>query len=161
MRIGVVADTHSREIPQQLLKDFQNVDFIIHAGDFCSVNDLNVFKKIGEVKAVYGNMDEAPLRKMLPEREIIEIDGFRIGLYHGEGPPKKVIDYVREAFEGKKLDAVVFGHSHIAMNEKINGTLYFNPGSPNDTITAPFCSYGILEIKKGALVGIIIKIKDK
>ena len=46
------------------------------------------------------------------------------------------------------------------MNEKINGILYFNPGSPTDLVIAPYRSYGILEIKDNDVVGKIIKLKD-
>jgi putative phosphoesterase len=63
MKIGVVSDTHSRKIPLQLLDELKAVDFIIHAGDFCSVNDLQIFKRLKEVKAVYGNMDEPEVKK--------------------------------------------------------------------------------------------------
>lgn len=159
MKIGVVADTHSRPIPPQLIAELKNVDLIIHAGDFCTQKDYHFFSSLKAVKAVWGNMDEPALRKSLPRREIIDIDGVRVGIYHGEGPAVKVLDYVQGEFGDENLQAVVFGHSHQAYNEVIGTTLYFNPGSPNDTILAPFCSYGILEIKKGKISGKIIKLK--
>jgi putative phosphoesterase len=160
MKIGVVADTHSLPIPTQLISDFKSVNFIIHAGDFCAQREYDLFCKIKEVKAVWGNMDAPKLKKFFPRREIIDVDGVRIGVYHGEGPAAKTLDYVINEFKGEDLQAVIFGHSHHAFNEVINGVLYFNPGSPNDTVVAPFCSYGILEVKNKRITGKIIKVKS-
>ena len=159
MRIGIVSDTHSRPLPQQLVKDFQSVDFIIHAGDFCEVADYETVKKIKEVKAVYGNMDSLEMRKILPRKQIFPCGKFMIGVFRGEGPAHTVLEKVRGEFEKDKVDAVVFGHSHEAMNEKINSVLFFNPGSPND-VCASYCSYGILEVSEKEIQGKIIKVKE-
>ena len=53
---------------------------------------------------------------------------------------------------------VVFGHSHHVVNEKVDGVLYLNPGSPNDMVTAPFCSYMILELTDKIKVD-VVKVK--
>ena len=161
MKIGVVSDTHSKKIPAQLLEELRSVDYIIHAGDFCSLKDFEVFNKIKEVKAVYGNMDEPLLKKKLPEQQIFKLEGLQFGLYHGDGPADKVVGSVQSKFKGKQLDVIIFGHSHQPYNEKKGGTLFFNPGSPNDTLFAPYLSYGILEVNKGSVSGKIVKIGEK
>jgi uncharacterized protein len=158
MRIGVLSDTHSKPLPRQLIKDFQGVDFIIHAGDFCDVEDYEGIKKIKDIKAVYGNMDSLKLRKQLPRKQIFSCEKILVGVFHGEGPAATVLEKVRSEFEKDKVDAVIFGHSHQPMNEKINGVLYFNPGSPNDDIFAPYCSYGILDVAANQIQGTIIKV---
>ena len=160
MKIGVVSDTHSRKVPQQLLNDFKKVDVIVHAGDFCSLQDLKIFSQMKEVRAVYGNMDEFEIRRMLPKCQIFQCGEFSIGLTHGEGPAQEVFDCVRNEFKQQKVDVVIFGHSHQRLNKKIDDILYFNPGSPNDTIFAPYCSYGILELEAGKINAKIIKVKD-
>lgn len=159
MKIGVVADTHSRPIPKQLLRDFKAMDLIVHAGDFCTLEDLKIFEQMKNLKAVFGNMDDPEVRKKLPEHMIFDCDSLRIGVYHGEGPAPKVIEFAKEKFKCDKVHCVIFGHTHRALNKMIDGVLYFNPGSPNDIISAPYCSYGILEIKDGKLNGKIIKVK--
>lgn len=161
MKIGVVADTHSKEVPKEVLSAFKEVDFIIHAGDFCTADDLKVFTGINTVKAVYGNMDESALCKNLPERLIFEYEGLKFGVYHGTGPAKRVLEFVQQEFKKDKLDVIVFGHSHCPINQKIGNVLYFNPGSPNDTVVAPYCSYGILEINDKKVTGKIIKLDAK
>jgi putative phosphoesterase len=158
MKIGVVSDTHSYTIPQQLLDDFKRVDLIIHAGDFCTMKDLKIFKKIQIVRAVFGNMDGLELRQVLPEREVFEAGGITVGLCHGHGSPQHVLEHVRKEFKKEKPDIVIFGHSHQPMNETIDHVLYFNPGSPTDVVRAPYCSYGILEISNGKVSGKIIKV---
>ncbi len=159
MRIGVLADTHSLNIPLEVLEDFKKTDLIIHAGDFCSLQDLELLRRIKEVKGVYGNMDGADIRRILPRRKIFNLEGVTIGLCHGEGSPKRSWEVVQGEFKGDNVQAVVFGHSHQPFNEVMDGILYFNPGSPNDLVRAPFCSYGILEVKSGCIKGEIIKLK--
>ena len=73
MKIGVVSDTHSHDLPKQMMDDFKDVDLIVHAGDFCSGGDLKTFKKINDFRAVFGNMDGLELRQALPERDIFEV----------------------------------------------------------------------------------------
>jgi putative phosphoesterase len=158
MRIGVISDTHSQPIPPAVFKDFQKVDLIIHAGDFCSKEDFDLFSKIKDVKAVFGNMDDKSITGKLPSKEIVECEGVRIGITHGSGAREKVLEGVKKVFVKDNVRAVVFGHSHKALNETIDGVLYFNPGSPNDDVCALFCSYGILEVSKGKIKGKIIKV---
>ncbi len=160
MKIGVISDTHSHDVSQQLLDDFKSVDLIVHAGDFCSREDLENFKKVKNVRAVYGNMDGHELRQILPERDIFQADGMTIGLWHGRGAAEKTLNLVKEEFEKDKVDVVIFGHSHQPTNEVIDNVLYFNPGSPTDIVRSPYPSYGILEIDDGKVSGKIIRIKE-
>ncbi len=159
MKIGIVSDTHSQALPKQMLDDFKKVDFIVHAGDFCTVQDLDKFAKLKEVKAVYGNMDDLNIRKKFPHRQIFPCGKFFIGIFHGRGPPKILLEVVEAEFKNEKVDVIIFGHSHQPLNETIDGVLYFNPGSPNDFVSAPYRSYGILEVTDDKIVGKIIKVK--
>jgi len=158
MKIGVTADTHSQALPRQMLEDFKKVDLIIHAGDFCSMDVWEVLKKIKEVKGVYGNMDEPPVHKLLPRKQVIGCGNFSIGLFHGKGAAKNVLEVVQNEFKSTKVDCVIFGHSHQPLNEMIDHVLYFNPGSPTDLVVAPYRSYGLLDIDKN-IQAKIIKVK--
>jgi putative phosphoesterase len=151
MRIGVIADTHiperAKEIPQQVLEAFKQTDMIIHAGDLADLSVLEKLKSLCKtVKAVSGNMDHNEVKARLPEKEIIEIANYRIGVMHGYGAPANLIELLELAFKNDKVDVVIFGHSHTALNEKKGNILYFNPGSPTDKIFSPYNSYGIIEI---------------
>jgi len=151
MKIGVIADTHiparAIEIPQQILQAFKKVDMVIHAGDFVDCGVLNKLKAVcKDVRAVWGNMDPYEVRKGLPEKEIIQVGKYKIGVVHGYGHPNKLINLVTEIFKNDHVDLIIFGHSHSPLNEKRGNIIYFNPGSPVDKIFALYNSYGIIEI---------------
>ena len=103
-------------------------------------------------------MDDSPIRKMFPRRQVIKLGQVRIGLFHGEGAPEKIVENVMSEFKNDALDIIIFGHSHKPFNEKKGGVLYFNPGSPNDMVFAPYRSYGLIEIREKEIKAQIIKV---
>jgi len=150
MKIGVIADTHipasAKEIPGKVYEYFKECDLIIHAGDVVDMAVIEELSALSEVKAVYGNMDSYEVKQRLPEKMILTAAGKKIGVVHGKGPSFNILRMVRKAFP-QKPDVIIFGHSHIAYNEKTGGTLFFNPGSPTDRVFAKYCSFGIIEIE--------------
>lgn len=161
MKLGVVSDTHSHPLPSQLLQDFAKVDVIIHAGDWCGLADYDALSKIKTVKTVHGNMDESALARRFPRSQILTFGSSRIGLFHGEGPPDRLLETVKEQFQGEKLDAIIFGHSHRPFNKKIDGVLYFNPGSPTEDVFTPMATYGIMDITPKGVSGKIVTVQEK
>ena len=158
MKIAVVADTHSLPLPAKLLEALAKVDLIIHAGDVCDLDTLKTLQKIKPLKAVQGNMCDARVKKQLPLKEYFECEGVRIGVYHGHGAAKDALTNTKEQFKDVPVDIIIFGHSHQALNQTIDGVIYFNPGSPNDVVKAKFFSYGLIEIHKGKVQTHIIKL---
>ncbi len=152
MKVGVISDTHiptrAGSLPQKVKEIFQGVDLILHAGDLEDMWVIYELEEIAPVKAVVGNMDPYDLSEHLPAKRIVQAGGVRIGLIHGWGEPKGLPRRVREAFLGENVQCIVFGHSHQPFNEIVEGILLFNPGSPTDTIFAPYKSVGILHIEK-------------
>ena len=144
MRIGVVSDTHATsfvQLPDTILTALAEVDLIIHAGDFVAKDVLDGLKRLGEVKAVRGNVDSEELKQILLEKELLVIEGRRIGIIHGWGSPYGIDDRVGKMF--KDLDIIVYGHSHYSQNEIKKGILFFNPGQARN-------SFGILTVGKEA-----------
>ena len=142
MRIGVISDTHVAsfaEIPDRILVTLAEVDLIIHAGDFVTKDVLDGLKRLGEVKAVRGNMDSEELKRILPEKELLLLEGKRIGITHGWGGPYGIVDRVGKIFED--VDVIIFGHSHQSKDEIKKGILFFNPGRARN-------SFGILTVGK-------------
>ena len=142
MKIGVVSDTHATsftQLPDQILRTLAEVDLIIHTGDFVARDVLDGLKRLGELKAVQGNMDSEELKRILPEKEILVIEGKRIGIIHGWGSPHGIDDRVGGMFED--VDIIVYGHSHYSQNEVKKGILFFNPGRAKN-------SFGILTIDR-------------
>jgi len=140
MKIGVVSDTHATsftQLPDQILHTLTEVDLIIHTGDFVARDVLDGLKRLREVKAVQGNMDSEELKRILPEKETLVIEGKRMGIIHGWGSPHGIDDRVGGMFED--VDIIVYGHSHYSQNEVKRGILFFNPGQAKN-------SFGILTI---------------
>jgi len=140
MKIGVISDTHATsfdQLPDQILRTLAEVDLIIHTGDFVARDVLDGLKRLGEVKAVAGNMDSEELKRILPEKETLVIEGKRMGIIHGWGSPYGIDDRVGGMFDD--VDIIVYGHSHYSQNEMKRGILFFNPGQAKN-------SFGILTI---------------
>ena len=133
MLIGLISDTHipdrAKEIPQKVLETFENVDLILHAGDLTSLEVIDELEKIAPVMAVQGNMDRTKGID-LPKARVIEAEGLRIGIAHGEVYPRA--DTQQLVYIAKQLDAdiLITGHSHQPKIEQIEGILLLNPGSP-------------------------------
>ena len=136
MLIGLLSDSHDR-IPnaQTAVKKLknQNVQTVLHAGDFCSPFMVPIFKEF-DLHAVFGNNDGDVYLLMEKMREIggtfhgdffeQEFDGLRLAMYHGTHP--EITDALIHC---GKYDAVVSGHTHKVVEEEVNGTLVINPGS--------------------------------
>jgi len=156
MKIGVISDTHlkiSDDRLEKIVEDhFHDVDLVLHAGDIVDLEVLDVFKD-KEVYAVSGNMDPDSVREVFPRKQILEIGGRRIGLIHGWGSPSGLEEKILREFED--VECIVYGHTHRAVNEVIDGVLLFNPGSPTDRRFARHKSVGILDVGE-EIVGTII-----
>jgi hypothetical protein len=160
MRVLVISDTHSMELPDKVKNEFTKVDLVIHAGDVCSLEYFRELPKGVEIRGVKGNVDEPEMAREWPAKTFFNLEKVRVGLFHGRGPSRRVKDFVEEEFarDMDKVDVIIFGHSHHPCNERSQGVLFFNPGSPTDTVFAPYLSYGILDIKGDTLKARIVKI---
>ena len=150
MRIGVLSDTHitrgNKKLPQKVIEILSSVDAIIHAGDYQDISVVETLTELKDFYGVCGNMDSGRIRAVLPEKRVVELNGFKIGITHGWGAPNGIESRVKTFFPKDNLNAIVFGHSHTPCNKVIDNILFFNPGSPTDKIFAPYNSYGIIEI---------------
>lgn len=133
MLIGLISDTHipdrAKEIPEKVFEAFSEVDLIMHAGDLTSPKVIDDLEQIAPVMAIQGNMDRA--RGIdLPTAKVIEAEGLKIGIVHGEVYPRA--DTQQLVYLAKELDVdiLVSGHSHQPKIEQTDGVLLLNPGSP-------------------------------
>ena len=137
--VAVLADTHlprgKRRLPDECVRRCEAADLIVHAGDVVERSVLEELARLAPVEAVYGNMDEPALRESLPQRQVLDVDGARIGLVHIPGPRAGREARLAGWFPG--CDAVVYGHTHIPQVERHDGVWILNPGSPSDRRKAP------------------------
>jgi predicted phosphodiesterase len=77
---------------------------------------------------------------------VLDLNGKKVGLIHGWGPPSGMRERVSEQFKG--VDAILYGHTHTPDNVFIEGVLFFNPGSASGKYPAIRRTYGILSIEE-------------
>jgi len=127
-----ISDTHIRslnDLEQKAVDRISGADIILHAGDYTGIQFVRELRELAEFKGVYGNMDPQSVRAELKPLEVFELKGFRIGLIHPSegGSPFGLLDRVSKRF--KDVDLVVYGHTHQARKDEVDGILYVNPGS--------------------------------
>ncbi|PIV19836.1 MAG: metallophosphoesterase [Deltaproteobacteria bacterium CG_4_8_14_3_um_filter_45_9] len=158
MKIGVISDTHLREPHPEFKKviefHFKDVEKIFHAGDFVDWSIAEYLSSQKELIAVYGNMDSYDIRKAFPEKRVIELKGFKIGLIHGGGSPFGIESRIQGEFD--EVNAIVYGHSHTPANHQVKNIYFFNPGSPTRSFVHR-ATLGILYLGE-KIEGEIIKI---
>lgn len=154
-KILVLSDTHmpkkSKILPDELTKSLSEVDLIIHAGDWQTPEVYEELKQYAPVIGVFGNVDGESIKEIVSEKEIIEVEGFKIGITHGHGEKGTTEKRVIQSFEKEELDLVIFGHSHLPYLKFYKKTLLFNPGSPTDKRKLPYFSYGLITIDKDGI----------
>ncbi len=133
MLIGLISDTHipdrAKEIPENVYSAFKNVDLILHAGDLTSLKVIEELENIAPVIAIQGNMDRVNGIN-LPTAKVLEAEGLRIGIVHGEVYPRADTQQLLYLARELNVDILVSGHSHQPKIEQKEGILLLNPGSP-------------------------------
>lgn len=130
---------------------------IIHAGDFTGVQLVRDLRRLGQFHGVYGNIDGPDVRGELPAIDVIQADGFKIGVNHPAegGSPTTIEQRIRRKFQD--VQVIIHGHSHRTKNETKEGILWFNPGSATGKFPAFKKTYGILTVSD-KIVGEIVQL---
>jgi putative phosphoesterase len=166
MLIAVISDTHmprgGRRLPQACVERIAAAQLLLHAGDFVTVEVLRELEAIGPpLVGVHGNVDVAELRRLLPAERVVEADGARIALLHDAGPRRSRLERMRRRF-GDRADAVVFGHSHLPLHERVaDGFQIFNPGSPTERRRAPAHTMGMARVEEGSIAFQLVDLSDR
>jgi putative phosphoesterase len=160
--IGLISDTHIPSkatcIPKQVFSVFQNVDFIVHAGDLVELKVIDELEQLAPVLAVHGNMDGPEVCGVLPSLNSLRVSDRKIGVMHD---PSALfgMSKMRELVKQNGFDVLVYGHTHNSSIKWEGKTLYINPGSPTNPATfmnKP--SVALLKITKAAIIPEIIQI---
>jgi hypothetical protein len=123
VKIGVISDTHDFLDPR-VKELFAGADHILHAGDVGSVWITFQLEQIAPVTAVIGNTDSG---LSLKENEIVELGGRKFMVQHIVNP-QTPDEQLRRLIAKHQPDVLVFGHTHKAFDQKLNGVRFFNPG---------------------------------
>ncbi len=153
MKVLVLSDTHIPQrasfLPNEFYERVDEVDLIIHAGDFTTLPVLRELESFKPTIGVCGNMDDADIWSLLPELRVERLEDLRVGVYHGVGSPLGLEKRVREKFknEGIDVDLIIFGHSHRWFYGEVDGVMLLNPGSATDRVFTAKRSFAILTIE--------------
>ena len=154
MKIVALSDTHAprrwRSCPPRVAAHLRRADLILHAGDVCTAGVLDELSAFAPVRAVLGNNDGPDVAAWgAPESVQLDLDGLQVAMIHDSGQAAGRIARMRRRFPGAGL--VVFGHSHIPLDQSGGGLRIFNPGSPTDRRRQPHGTIGLLTISAGRL----------
>jgi putative phosphoesterase len=133
--VGLISDTHipdrAEKIPDRVFKVFQNVDFIVHAGDLVQLSVIDDLEQLAPVLVVSGNMDGPEIRGKLPKLDSFRVFDWRIGVTHNPGALFGM-GKMRKIVKTNGFDVLVYGHTHSSNMKWEGSVLFINPGSPTD-----------------------------
>jgi len=152
--VAVIADTHmprgGRCLPDACVERLRAADLILHAGDVVAEEVFDQLAALGPpLRAVHGNMDDAPLHERLPATLVVEAGGLQIGMTHDPGPRAGREERLAARFPG--CAAVVYGHTHEPQVTRAGETWILNPGSPTERRRSPSHTMLVLEITGGEI----------
>lgn len=83
------------------------------------------------MRAVYGNIDNAEIRKEFPLHNRFEIEGIKVWMTHIGGYPGKYNPAIREEIKQDPPRLFICGHSHIlkVMPDRNLKLIHMNPGA--------------------------------
>lgn len=160
MRLLLIADTHvpnrARDLPAQVWSEIDAADVVFHAGDWMDPELLEQLQtRAKRLVACWGNNDGVELRRRLPERADVVLDGVRFTVTHETGAATG--REARMARQYPDTDVLVFGHSHIPWDTTARtGLRLLNPGSPTDRRRQPHCTYMTATVRSGVLRDVVL-----
>jgi putative phosphoesterase len=154
VRVVVLSDTHAprrwKSCPAAVASRLLHADLILHAGDACTAAVLDELSEYGPVRAVAGNNDGPDVAAWGAQPTLeLDLDGLRVAMIHDAGAATGRLARMRRAFPA--ADLVVFGHSHIPLDQSGDDLRIFNPGSPTDRRRQPHGTLGVLQVEHGVL----------
>ncbi|MHA1731991.1 MAG: metallophosphoesterase [Promethearchaeota archaeon] len=139
MKLGVMSDSHDNiELIEKAVEYFNanEIPVVVHCGDLISPFIARIIEKLdGKFYGVFGNNDgeRVGLAKFFTKDTgpIVgnvfdkEIGGRRVIAFHGHnhGP-----DLIGALAKSGQFSAILSGHTHQVVNEKVGDTLVVNPG---------------------------------
>ncbi len=127
-RILVMSDTHGHKTNiKKALQKFAEVDCIIHLGDY--TRDAEYIKTLTN-KRVYSLKGNCDIGAAARQEIMISMGGVKILALHGHNQAVKSSLLSLDLYAAEKgADLVLFGHTHIPVEELYQNIILYNPGS--------------------------------
>ena len=157
MKIGILSDTHTKVKSAKIVLDMlieNGAEFIIHAGDICEYETLQLLKNCGKrYIAVYGNNDAnlVPFHNefnLVQEPYYFKLAETKFKLMH------------LPFYLSPDAEVVIFGHTHTFESDMKKGTLYLNSGEVCAR-SKPLIESVLLEVTEKKLLVTYYYAKDK
>jgi uncharacterized protein len=143
MKIGILSDTHTKvkrakDSIEKLLSE--GAEFLVHAGDICEKETLELLKNCGKrYVCVYGNNDAHLVEyhntyNIVQEPHYFKLADTTFKLMH------------LPFYMTPDTDVVLYGHTHEFKSEMIQDTLFLNPGE-SCARNKPISECAMLEVK--------------
>lgn len=152
MRVGVFSDSHGdHEALDELLERMGALDAVCFLGDVARDAEhlrerLAAMPNQPVLYAVRGNNDYYSTCTLSWDL-LIELGGVRMYMTHGH----RLVSLMNLAYKAQECGAQValFGHTHQALCETVQGVLLLNPGSAGNFCRGGRARASVLEINRG------------
>jgi len=139
MKIGIISDTHGYLDPK-VFERFAGVEHILHAGDIGPDALIAELEAVAPVTAVLGNTDGSARFRLT---ETVALAGRKFLVQHIVDP-HALKEPLRLRIARERPDVVVFGHTHRAGWQVLDGVGYLNPGYAGKPKSGAECSVALL-----------------
>jgi len=136
VRALAVSDSHGDRVAlERALEKFGDVEYIFHLGDYAGDAEFIEANSRAKVLSVRGNCD---LMSDAPFFEEVILRGQKIILTHGHKLNAKYsMDRLLYYAQEHEAKAILFGHTHTAYCEYMDGIWLVNPGSVSESRSGP------------------------
>ena len=155
MKILVLSDIHGDFFrAKEAIDTVRTAEVVIFTGDGESdIDRLEGMYPEKKFLKVRGNCD---LGSSLPIYDTITLEGKKIFFTHGHMYNVKMTEYnLREAARDVHADIVIYGHTHVAVNEYKDDMWVMNPGSCHGYDA----TFGTIDIQNGYVLTNIVHLK--
>mgnify|MGYP002629734842 CR=1 FL=1 len=130
LKILVLSDSHGH-LDDRILAHAAEADEVWHAGDVGSLDVVDRLTAASKVlRGVYGNIDDAAMRRTWPLNQRFTAGGLRVWITHIAGPAGRLPTGIKAGLKADPVDLLVCGHSHILrVGQDRSGVLCMNPGA--------------------------------
>jgi len=151
MKIGVMSDSHGnvdyvRQAAEYMMEE--GVEYIVHLGDdYFDARMLDILPV--DVIKVPGTYDDFYQDIEVPNRIIKDIGGLRVLITHTKASHQNDLpndEIPEDCIAGKKVNIVLFGHSHTYSAKLEKSTLLVNPGHLKGQDRRGEATFAILDI---------------